>query len=163
MNKNKHSKKALDVLRENKFRRKRNEFSKFIEDWKDWKEYIMSHHRYLRDHYFDPELKILGIVIECQGEAQKKVDKATRLMKETDREFPRQFARDAFGVELLLSFRDDLAHAYFDLRHELVETLIITKLAYSSTAFDPFGILFFRTEEEQRALLAEDGVNPDDV
>ena len=88
-------------------------------------------------------LKILGIVIECQGEAQKKLDKATRPMREIKQEFPRQFARDAIGIDLLIFFRDNLAHAWFDLRHELVKTLIITKLAYSSTAFDPFGTMFF--------------------
>ena len=96
--------KVLDALRKNRFQRKLNEFGKFVEDYKDWKEYVRSHHRYLRNHYFDPNLEIVTILTECQNEALKKVKEATILVKEIKQEFPHQLAKDAIGIDLQLFF-----------------------------------------------------------
>ena len=142
---------------------KRNEFVKFVEDYKDWKEYVMSYHIYFRNHYFDPDLEIVTILTDCQDEALKKVEEATRLVKKIEQQFPHQFAKDAIAIDLLLFFRDNLVHTWFDLHHQLSRTFVITKLAYSTTNFDPIGTLFFRTEEEQRQLLAHNRVKPDDL
>ena len=122
--------KVLEALSKNKFQRKLTEFCKLVEDYKDYKEYIMSHHRYLRNHYFDPNLEIVSILKDCQNEALKKVDEATKLVKEIEEEFPHQLAKDAVGIDLLIFFKDNLAHSWFDLHHELARTLVITKLAF---------------------------------
>ena len=59
----------------------------------------MSHHRYLLNLYFDPDLQILTILFHCQEEAQDKVNEATRHVREIERESPRQFAKDAIGID----------------------------------------------------------------
>ena len=56
-----------------------------------------------------------------------KVEEATKLVKEIEEEFPHQLAKDAIGIDLLIFFKDNLAHNWSDLHHELARTFVITK------------------------------------
>ena len=82
---------------------------------------LMSHHRYLRNHYFDPNLEIVSILTECQNEALKKVE-PTELLKHEQTGFLSIFSKtepsDDFSLPLssqspILTNSNSLCHFSF--------------------------------------------------
>lgn len=153
-----HTRRERMKAHEEDFHKKQRVLGRKIGDLEEAQKNTKRRQIFLRTQARENSFDIRGQIFFDLGEIHRRIMEIAEDLADFQERHGWRIRRNMTCLNFMAEVKDKLAHAWADLRHEAHKTLVVTKLAFSSTEWDPCGEHLFRNEEKEIEILKAEGL-----